>query len=149
MVESTDRGHVHRFVWADLATPDDIRAAEFYRQLFGWSDARHVISGGAFRTLEHDGRAFASMYQLAREQVASGIPAHWIPYVSTPDVAATAAEAERLVGRILVHPQHFPGLARVCLIADPAGAILGLWQDEAPQHVAVGWKPGPNGGVTV
>ena len=141
MAEPTDRDYVHRFVWTDLATPDDIRAAEFYRQLFGWLDVPHVISGGTFRTLEHDGRAFASLYRLAREQVECGAPAHWIPYVSTPDVAATAAKAARLFGRIVVQPQHFPGLARVCLIADPTGAILGLWQGEGPQHAASGWSP--------
>lgn len=139
MVEPTDPGHVHRFVWADLATPDDVRAAEFYRQLFGWSDARHTISGGTFRTLEQDGSAFASLYRLAREQVERGVPAHWIPYVSTPDVAATAAKAANLAGRIVVQPQHFPGLARVCLIVDPTGAILGLWQGEGPRQVAGVW----------
>jgi predicted enzyme related to lactoylglutathione lyase len=139
MVEPTDRAHVHRFAWADLATPDDIRAAEFYRQLFGWSDVRHVIAGGSFRTLEHDGRAHASLYRLARVQVDRGAFAHWTPYVSTPDVAATAAKAARLDGRVIVQPQHFPGLARVSLISDPTGAILGLWQGEGPRHAAGGW----------
>jgi len=110
--------------------------AEFYRQLFGWSDARHMISGGTFRTLGHGGHAFASLYRIAREQVERGVPAHWIPYVSTPDVSATAAKATSLAGRIVVQPQHFPGLARVCLIADPTGAILGLWQGEGPRHLA-------------
>jgi predicted enzyme related to lactoylglutathione lyase len=139
MAQPTDREYVHRFVWADLATPDDIRAADFYRQLFGWSDVCHVIAGGTFRTLEHDGRALASLYRLARTQVGRGVAAHWIPYVSTPDVAATAAKATELFGRIVVQPQHFPGLARVCLIADPTGAILGLWQGEGSQHEAGGW----------
>lgn len=139
MVEPTCREYVHRFVWADLATPDDIRAVEFYRQLFGWSGVRHVIAGGTFRTLEHDGHTFASLYRLAREEVERGVTAHWIPYVSTSDVSATAAEATRLAGRIVVQPQHFPGLARVCLIADPTGAMLGLWQGEGPQPAAGEW----------
>ena len=130
----TDREHVHRVVWADLATPDDNRAAEFYRELFGWSDVSHSIAGGTFRTLEQDGGAVASLYRLARVQVESGVNAHWIPYVSTPDVAESAAKVARLGGRIIVHPQRFPGLARVCLIADPTGAILGLWQGEGPSR---------------
>lgn len=134
MLDPTNREH--RIVWADLATPDDDHAAEFYRQLFGWSDVHHEIAGGTFRTLEHDGRAVASLYRLARAQVARGLPAHWIPYVSTPDVSATAAKAASLAGRIVVWPQHFPGLARVALIADPTGAIIGLWQGEAPRHMS-------------
>lgn len=134
MDKLTDRKHAHRLVWADLATPDDDRAAEFYRQLFGWSDVSRSIGGGTFRTLEQDGGAVASLYRLARAQVDGGVPAHWIPYVSTPDVVEAAARAAGLGGRIVVQPQHFPGLARVCLIADPTGAILGLWQGDGPRQ---------------
>lgn len=138
MDNPTDREHVHRVVWADLATPDDDRAAEFYRQLFGWTDVSHLTDGGTFRTLEQDGGPVASLYRLARVHVDSGASAHWIPYVSTPDVAEAAARAVRHGGRIVVQPQHFPGLARVCLIADPTGAILGLWQGEGPRHESHG-----------
>ena len=138
MDKLTDREHVHRVVWADLATPDDDRAAEFYRQLFGWSDVSHPIGGGTFRTLEQDGGAVASLYRLARGQVDGGVPAHWIPYVSTPDVAESAARAARLGGRIIVQPLHFPGVARICLIADPTGAILGLWQGDGPRRESLG-----------
>lgn len=134
MDKPADRGHVHRVVWADLATPDDERATGFYRQLFGWSDVSHSMAGGTFRTLEQDGGAVASLYRLARVQVDGGVPAHWIPYVSTSDVADAAARAARLGGRVVVQPQHCPGLARFCLIADPTGAILGLWQGDGPRH---------------
>ena len=138
MLEPTDRRPAHRFVWADLATVDDIRAVRFYRQLFGWADVAHEIGGGTYRTLEHDGRSLASVYRLARDQVEMGVPSHWIPYVSTSDVAATAARVSQLGGRLVVPPQDFPGVARVCLIADPTGAILGLWQGEGPPRQTSG-----------
>ena len=139
MAEPPDRRPWHGFVWADLATGDDLRALQFYRQLFGWTEVRHLIGGGTCWTLERDGRALASLYRLADRQVASGVPSHWIPYVSTPDVAATAARAVQLAGAIVVHPQDFPGVARVCLIADPTGAILGLWQGQGRPRQAGEW----------
>jgi len=122
---------LHRFVWADLASADDARAIAFYRALFGWTDVPRTLRGGRFCTFERSGRAFGSIYRLERAQVARGIPSHWTPYISTVDMEATVDMARALGACIVMPPQEYPGLARVALIADPAGALLGLWQDKS------------------
>lgn len=132
MDEPDDRLTHHRFCWADLATADDGRAADFYESLFHWSGRRREAGGGRFSTLEHDGNPLASLYRLTNAQIGSGVPSHWLAYVSTRDLEGTMARAVALGAGIVVGPQHVPGLARIAVIVDPTGALIGLWQSENP-----------------
>ena len=78
---------------------------------------------------------FASLYQLSRKQIGQGVPSHWTPYLSTPDVDATAAKAADLGGQIIVPPHDVAAFARISLISDPTGALFGLWQAAADAQV--------------
>jgi uncharacterized protein len=127
---------VHRFCWADLATVDDVRAAQFYAALFGWSTRQHVLADGRFDTLADSGTEFASLYRLSRDLVKSGVPSYWLPYVSTDDLDETLRSALALGGTVLVVPQAFAGFARVAIIGDPTGAPLGVWQNDS-RHKAL------------
>jgi len=120
----------HRFCWADLATVDDVRAGAFYAALFGWSPQPRTHAGGRFTLLENEGRQLASLYRLAQAQVACGVPSHWLPYVSTPDLSASVARAMALGGDVIVKSQSVPGLASVAVAVDPTGALFGLWQSD-------------------
>jgi predicted enzyme related to lactoylglutathione lyase len=118
--------------WVDLATSDTAAAAAFYRGLFGWSATERHVGRGRFSTFARGGEAFASLYQLTRAQIAAGVPSHWLPYVSVRNVDAAAAQAAALGGELIVPPQDVPEIARICLVADPTGAFIGLWQAEPP-----------------
>jgi predicted enzyme related to lactoylglutathione lyase len=121
----------HRLCWADLATFDDLQAAAFYAALFGWSPRQHAHAGGRFTLLEDEGMRVASLYRLAQAQVASGMPSHWLPYVSTPELSDSVARARALGGDVIVTAQAFPGLARIAVMVDPTGALFGLWQSDS------------------
>lgn len=120
----------HRFCWADLATVDDLRAAAFYAGLFGWSPRPRTHAGGRLTLLEDEGTRVASLYRLARAQVAGGMPSHWLPYVATSELADSVARARVLGGEVIVAAQAFPGLARIAVMVDPTGALFGLWQSD-------------------
>lgn len=132
----------HAFCWADLATTDDARAADFHRRLFGWSACARRAGRGRFTTLEAAGRPFASVYRLASGRVAAGVPSHWLPYVATPDLGRTLALAADLGADVAVAPQAVAGFARIAVIVDPTGAPLGLWQAARPG----GWTAPPVSG---
>ncbi len=132
----------HVFCWADLATIDDVRAADFHRRLFGWSARARRAGRGHFTTLEADDLPFASLYRLAARHVAAGVPSHWLPYVATPDLGRTLALAVDLGADVAVAPQAVAGFARVAVIVDPTGALLGLWQAARPG----GWTAPPLSG---
>jgi predicted enzyme related to lactoylglutathione lyase len=120
-----------RFCWSDLSTGDPAAATSFYGRLFGWHAQEHRIGQGRFSTLAKDGAAFASLYQLTHEQVARGVPSLWLPYVSVADVDKAALKVAVLGGEVIVTPQDVDGFARICVIADPTGALIGLWQAES------------------
>jgi uncharacterized protein len=119
---------VHRFCWVDLATINQDAAKSFYFRLFGWA-VRDLRAGeGQFTTFAQCDAPFASLYQLTRKQIEQGVPSHWTPYVSVPNVDTAVSKAAGLGGQIIVPPQNVAGLARISLISDPAGALIGLWQ---------------------
>ena len=120
-----------RFCWVDLATGDPLAATSFYGTLFGWHAREHRIGRGRFSTLAKDGAPFASVYRLTGEQIERGVPSLWMPYVSVPDVDAAATRAGALGGEVMVDCQYVEGFARICVIADPTGALIGLWQAES------------------
>jgi predicted enzyme related to lactoylglutathione lyase len=127
MPNNSLEGQVRRFCWVDLATVDQ-RAAKFYCRLFAWTVRDRRVGEGRYSTFADRAAPFASLYQLARKQIEHGVPSHWTPYVSVPDVDAAASKAAGLGGQIIVPPHDAGGLARVSLIADPTGALIGLWQ---------------------
>ena len=122
------RAELNRFCWIDLATTDQAAAKSFYGALFGWNVSDQHVREGQFSLFGERGRNIASLYQLTRRQIADGVPSHWTPYVAVPNLQDAAEKAAGLGGQIVVPPQDVAGFARICLIADPTGALLGLWQ---------------------
>lgn len=115
--------------WIDLAAHDAEGATRFYRELFGWTAHLQAANGGQFVRLRNAGATLGSLYQLARGDIAAGVPSHWTAYVRVTSADAAAERAVRLGGRCVVAPFEVHGAARIALIQDPDGALIGLWQD--------------------
>ena len=142
MHEASSEDRTGRLRWVDLATVDRAAAKEFYFLLFGWSAEDRNCGAGSFSTFAAAGAPFASLYQLTLRQAQQGVPSHWTPYVSVRDADAAARRVYDLGGQVIVPPQDVAGFARVSLICDPAGALLGLWQ-EASASVSPSERPAP------
>jgi hypothetical protein len=117
-----------RFRWLDLAAIDARRAADFYAGMFGWQSGRQRNNGGEFMHFSAGGESIASLYQLGAQQIAGGVPSHWTPYVGVADLDAAGAKAEALGGQVVVRPFGVDGMARVSLVSDSVGALIGLWE---------------------
>jgi predicted enzyme related to lactoylglutathione lyase len=117
-----------RFCWLDLAAVDARRAADFYAGLFGWQTQRQQANGGEYHHFTADGETVGSLYQLDARQIAGGVPSHWTPYISVSDLEGMAARAAALGGQVVVKPFSVDGIARISLVTDSTGALLGLWE---------------------
>jgi predicted enzyme related to lactoylglutathione lyase len=117
------------FCWAGLATSDPAAAAAFYTHLFGWqAEALPAGEAGAYTIVRRAGHDVAICYRQTAQARAAGAPPHWTSYISVADADATAARAGQLGGAaVFREPFDVPG-ARVAAIADPAGAVVSLWQ---------------------
>ena len=63
-------------------------------------------------------------------------PAHWNNYVSVTSADETAARAQRLVATTIEDPFDVMKFGRMAVLADPAGAVLCVWEPRA--HIGAG-----------
>lgn len=111
--------------WVDLSTPDVKAAVAFYRELLGWSDVSvSPTPMGDYHIGKVGDHEVAGLMGQGPEL--EGTPPMWTVFVYTDDVDATAAAVAESGGNVLTQPFDIPQ-ARVAIIADPAGAMLGLF----------------------
>jgi hypothetical protein len=115
--------------WTDLATTDPAAAKEFYAALFGWEyDDQPAGEGVIYSMAKLGGRSAAAISPQQPDEAAQGIPPHWNVYVTVEDVEATTAKVGEAGGRVLAGPFDVLDAGRMTVLADPAGAVLSLWQ---------------------
>ena len=107
--------------WVELATRDVARAEAFYKAIFGWSLADHP--GGAptvYRIFSVQGESQGGLLQMTSEW--GNMPSHWAIYLRVNDVDAVLAKAQTLGGSVAVPAFDAPGVGRIAMMSDPAGA---------------------------
>ncbi|MYA33086.1 MAG: VOC family protein [Gemmatimonadales bacterium] len=124
-----------RFCWYELLTTDLEGAQDFYRRIVGWETGAWQGEGPEYITWNNNGTPIGGVMQLPAEALADGAPAHWMPYVSTPDVDATVARAERLGGGT-IHRMEIPEVGHIAVLRDPGGAVFTAYQPsgDTPGH---------------
>lgn len=111
--------------WVDLSTPDVMSAVTFYRELLGWSEVEESETPmGTYFIGKVDGQQVGGM--MAQGPELAGTPPMWTMFVYCDDVDATAARVMDAGGTVLMAPSDIPS-ARIAVIADPAGAVFGLF----------------------
>jgi hypothetical protein len=129
-----------RFVWYDLMTTDVQAATAFYTKVAGWGTQDFDMGpSGNYQMWTVGGAMIGGVVQLTPEMGPPGTPPHWMGSVGVPNVDDAAMQAESLGGRVLVPPTDIPDIGRYAVIADPQGAVIGLYaslQPEAPGEFA-------------
>jgi predicted enzyme related to lactoylglutathione lyase len=126
--------------WVDLASPDPDASARFYGGLFGWeaTDPGPVEESGGYRMLQRDGRNVAGLGPTQAEDQ----PAMWTTYVSTDDAESVTAKVREAGGRVMMEPFDVLGAGRMAVFADPAGALISVWQPQTHHGADVANEPG-------
>jgi predicted enzyme related to lactoylglutathione lyase len=108
--------------WNELQTTDLDNAAEFYRNLFGWSTEPFEQSPDPYLVIQNQGRGNGGI----RPVTPPGTPPHWLVYFATEDSDRGVAAVEELGGRKLAGPIDI-GVAKVGVVQDPQGAVFALY----------------------
>jgi uncharacterized protein len=117
------------FSWVELSTTDPEGAKRFYRELFGWAmEDRDAPGGGTYTMPTLEGEAVAGIAPQPEQQRSAGVPPNWFSYVSVADADEIAAKVANLGGAVHAGPFDVGEVGRLAVIADPAGAMFGLWQ---------------------
>ena len=137
-----------RFVWYELMTTDLAAARAFYGPVVGWQASDSEMPGMQYWMFKVGERPVAGLMDLPEDARKMGTPPSWIGYVWVPDLDAAVAKAASSGGTVYVQPTDIPNVGRFAIVADPGGAVLGLFKsanpadDQAPDQDApggVGW----------
>jgi uncharacterized protein len=115
--------------WVDTWQQEPDTAATFYAGVFGWDVEKGTPPGA-------DTRYY--MCRLRGSDVAAigspppaGMPPAWTTYVWVDDADAVAASAVKAGGSLLAEPFGSLDGGRMAIVADPAGAVFGVWKPGA------------------
>ncbi len=116
-----------KFVWFEHVSRDAKKAQKFYDEVLGWkvepfgdSDYDMILAGDTPDT----------MIGGYTEPTGRQEP-HWISYVSVEDVDRAAKAAAANGGKVIQAPHDLPGVGRAARIADPQGAELFVFKNDA------------------
>jgi predicted enzyme related to lactoylglutathione lyase len=106
------------FVWFHNSSDDPAASSAFYEQLLGW---RASDGPGGLTMLTGENGPFAGVAP------SDGAAAGWVPYAQVDDVDAAVERARRL-GATTVGAKTRGPAGEFCIVRDPGGAAVALWQ---------------------
>lgn len=131
-----------RHVWYDLMSSDPAAAKDFYGKVVGWTITPFDGAQQPYDMWTTADGPVGGVMRLPDDAQNQGIPSHWLAYIATPDVDATAARAAELGGGVIMGPQDIPTVGRFAVLRDPFGAVFCAFSPEGdmPHH---GGRPRP------
>jgi predicted enzyme related to lactoylglutathione lyase len=128
--------------WVDVMveTSDQRQGVmDFYTSLYGWTWSVGGEEMGYYCIASLDGEPVMGVGQGP-----GGVGA-MTPYFATDDIDASIAKATELGGNVFMGRQEVPGAGIMALVADPTGAVHGLWQAAEFKGFGVAYEPGAAG----
>jgi hypothetical protein len=123
-----DHGRIH---WTELNTFEPAKARAFYEALLGWEIDEMPMPGGSYLVARVGEDMVAGIFDMKLGGLPEKTPSHWFTYIAVDDVDVRVAQVEAAGGKILRKPWDIPGVGRVAIIQDAAGAGVGLMTPSA------------------
>jgi hypothetical protein len=143
-----DQQPLGRFVWYELMTTDPAGAEAFYPSITGWTTSPFPGMAEPYTIWMRGEAGIGGLMRLPDDARKAGAPPHWMAYVGTHDVDATAEHARQLGAKTVVPPTDIPNVGRFAVISDPQGAHLAIYKpgtsedaprDRAPEIGDISW----------
>ena len=127
--------------WVDLSSPDLAKSRQFYGALFGWNCPEGPPEAGGYSGCDLGGKTVAGL----GPQMNPDAPPGGLNYVNVDDADAAAGRVAAAGGTVLVAPMDVMEAGRMAVIADPLGAVIGLWQPNQHAGAQLANEPGTFG----
>ncbi len=115
--------------WTELNTWNPDEALKWYGAVMGWTFTEAPTATDdetrPYYIAMKDGRPVAGIFTLFKPAF-EGIPDHWFTYIAVENLDKALVHSEECGGKILRDPFVIPGMGKMCVHADSAGAIMGL-----------------------
>jgi predicted enzyme related to lactoylglutathione lyase len=131
------------FGWVDLVTTDVPAAKAFYEGRFGWrTEDMPTPMGPAYTMCSIDGGVVAGIGPQPPGMAEAGMPSLWNSYVLVEDIDAVCAAVTAAGGAVVMPAMQIMTQGRMAMVADPSGAVVGLWEPQDMQGADVFNVPG-------
>ncbi len=124
-----------RFVWYDILSNDHDAAVQFYEKVFSWVGVDSGLEDRRFTVFTIDEAMIGGVRDLSNVLSAPTVRPSWIGYIAVSSVDLYASNVEKAGGKILRAPEDIPHVGRFSVVADPQGAVFGLFHN--PQVLAM------------
>ena len=117
--------------WIDLFVPDQQAALDFYCDLFGWQGEVGPAEQGGYSVCTLKGKPVAGIMKALNPDgtVPDPMPPTvWTTYLSTDAIDPTLKSVTDAGGTVMMGPMGVMDLGRMAVVADPTGAVFGLWE---------------------
>lgn len=118
---------IHRqgdLVHPELVCGDLDGDCDFYTSLFGWDYTPGVVGPHYIATI--DGVDCAGLaHTVTRSE---GVPSGWGPYLAVDDPDQTCEVIVKHGGSVVLAARNIGEFGRIAFVADPFGAVFGLWR---------------------
>jgi predicted enzyme related to lactoylglutathione lyase len=112
-------------IWVELVTAEPAAAHAFYRAVFGWQFRPAPPELGSYMMGLVHGRPVAG---IGAAPAGKQAPAAWTTYLAADLVDKICDCAVAFGGTVLAGPVTVGRQGRTAVVADPTGAVFGLWQ---------------------
>ncbi len=117
-----------QFLWHELLTTDPEAGARFYSKVLGWNHLPYEGDAG-YTMLGNAQGPVGGARVVGKDPLADKVGPNWLTYVGVPDLTAAIAAVEGKGGRVIHPVTEVPaGGGRYAVIADPQGAVIGIYQ---------------------
>lgn len=119
-------------LWHDIAVQDAGAVSDFYRQVVGWD--KSGLSMGDYEDYvmqAKDGDQQTGTVGICHAKGSNAhLPPQWLIYVAVDDIDKSLEQCIALGGKVIGEKRKMGEDAVYCLIQDPAGAHLMLWEQQ-------------------
>ena len=112
--------------WFDLTVKDCPEIRDFYQAVVGWESTAEEMDGYADYSMIPPGGDDPVAGICHARGLNANMPAQWLIYIRVADVHVSLAHGVELGGKLLVEPRDFGSYGSICVIQDPAGAVVAL-----------------------
>jgi uncharacterized protein len=124
--------------WVDLSSTDLVTSRAFYEALFGWNCPEGPPEAGGYSVCDLGGRTVAGI----GPQMNPDAPTAWMTYVNVDSADDAVAKVSANGGTVLMPPMDVMDAGRMSVVADPSGAVIGIWQPKQHVGAQVANEPG-------
>ncbi len=122
--------------WHELNTWEPDSAISFYRRTLGWEfETTNLPDGSDYWIARKDGNAVGGMFGLSEPDF-GGIPSHWMTYMAVDDISKAQKATTFSGGEVTRPATHIPGVGKLAVVTDTAGALIGLIEPDGSHALA-------------